>query len=194
MEKDVFEKRIKPLLQYIGFVGAAITCVAYIIIVVVMIVGFKVNTILQTTTFSVVNAAIGMIVMQLLKYQGQVFAQNIPENKEILKQYYNAKTADKKHKSMSHYWKFSILKDALIKCVCLAGTSIGLVYIAIEGSKDYKLILLAIANLVMFICFGLLGLNSSYEYFNNQHIPYIKERLKESQIPQKEEKQDDHLQ
>lgn len=80
---------------------------------------------------------------------------------------------------MRFFWITSVAKDVFIKCSTLALTSIGLIMIVIEGSKDYKLLLLAAANLVMFICFGLLGLNSSYEFFNNNHIPYIKMKMEE---------------
>ena len=49
----------------------------------------------------------------------------------------------------------------------------GLIYIVIQGCGDYTLLLLALVNLVMFICFGLLALNSAYEFYNNKHIPYM---------------------
>lgn len=59
--------------------------------------------------------------------------------------------------------------------------SLGVVYIVVKGSQNYTLLLLALVNLVMFICFGILSLTKAYEYYNNNHIPYIKERLKESE-------------
>lgn len=96
MNKNVFENKIKPLLQYIGIIGAIITCIAYVIIVIILVQGFRATTILQTSTFALINAGVGFIVMELLKYQGQLFAQNIPENKAILEQYYNAKIKGKK--------------------------------------------------------------------------------------------------
>ena len=188
MNKNIFENKIKPMLQYIGIIGAAITCIAYVIIVIILVQGFRVSTILQTSTFALINAAVGFIVMELLKYQGQLFAQNLPENKAILDQYHNTKIKGKKMRSIKYYWIVSTIRDLFIKSLSLALTSIGIVMIVIEGSKDYKLLLLAAANLVMFICFGLLGLNSSYEFFNNNHIPYIKMKMEEEKKTEQEKK------
>lgn len=177
MERTTFEKRIQPILNNIGIIGAGVTCIAYIIIVVILVVGFKVETWLQTTTFACVNAGVGLIVCELLKYQGQVFAESIPENKAVLDKYYTRKARVKKARSKQQFWVVSIVKDVLFKGATLAFTSIGLVMIVIEGSKDYKLLLLALANLIMFICFGLLGLNKAYNYINNEHIPDVKAKL-----------------
>ena len=33
--------------------------------------------------------------------------------------------------------------------------------------------MLALVNLLLFISFGLLGLNNTYEYYNNRHVPYM---------------------
>jgi hypothetical protein len=37
----------------------------------------------------------------------------------------------------------------------------------------------------MFICFGLLTLSNSYDFYNNKHIPFIKEVLKQNEIERK---------
>lgn len=183
MEKDkkldFFEEKILPLLNYIGAIGAVITSIAYIIIVFVLIQGFEKETTLHTTVFALVNAGVGFVILQFLKYQGISFAEMKPENEEILKQYYGTKTKDKKSHSMIYFWITSVVKDVFIKCATLAITSIGIVYLIIKGNKDYNLILLAIVNLLMFICFGFLSLVKSYKYFNRTYIKYIKERLAE---------------
>lgn len=179
MDKNQFEKHIAPILTYVGTIGASIMCVAYIIIVLTLIYGFKTESMLMITVFAVVNAAVGFCIMQFLKIQGQSFAKELPENKEVLQKYYETKTKDKKFHSMTYYWITSVIKDVFIKCVTLAISSIGVIYIVIEGSRDYKLILLALVNLLLFICFGILSLNKAYEFFNNKHIPFIKEQLKQ---------------
>lgn len=180
MERQgLFEKKIAPILQYVGTIGALLTSIAYIAIVFVIINGFKIERVLNTTVFAIVNAGVGLIIMQFLKIQGISFASNLPENKEILKDYYNTRTRDKRTHSISYYWVTSVIKDICIKAAGIAGTSIGLVYIVIKGSNDYNLLLLAAVNLIMFICFGLLGLTKAYDFFNTRHIPFIIEKLKE---------------
>jgi hypothetical protein len=147
----------------------------------VLIVGFKTQNLTQTIIFAIVNAIIGILIMQLLKVQGVSFARHLPDNKEALDAYNNTKTKDKKLQSIDSYWINSVIKDVLLKGVSTAVTSVGLIYIVIQGSNDYNLLLLALVNLLMFGCFGLLSLNAAYEFFNTRHIPYIIDQVKQSQ-------------
>ena len=153
--------------------------IAYIILAIVLIVGFKAEKTLKTTVFAIVSAAVGFVIMQFLKYQGITFAEQKAENQPVLKEYHGTKTKDKKNHSLTYFWLTTGTKDLIIKAGTVALTSIGLIYIIIEGSKDYSLIALAIVNLLMFISFGFLALVSAYKYFNNVYIEYVKERLSE---------------
>ena len=177
IEKTTLEKKILPVLNYVGIIGAAIMIVAYIITVFVLIRGFKAEAFLQTTIFGCVNAATGFVIMQFLKIQGVSFAKMLPENEELIKRYYKTKTKDKKVHSIKFFWATSVTKDIIVKCLTLAGTTIGLIYIVIQGSNDYNLLFLAIVNLLMFICFGFISLVNAYDFYNNNHVPYMKEQL-----------------
>jgi hypothetical protein len=174
----MFEKKIKPLLQYVGAIGAAIMSIMYIIIIIVLIVGFETHDLKNTTVFSLINAVVGLIIMQFLKIQGISFAKNLQENQKLIKEYYGTKTADKKLKSINSFMIGSTIKDIAIKGAGLIISSIGIIYIVIQGSGDYTLLLLAVVNLLMFISFGILSMNSAYEFYNNYHVPYMKEQLK----------------
>lgn len=179
-KQGFFERKIKPVLEYVGAIGAAFMIVAYIITVFVLIKGFEVHKLFQTSIFALVNAIVGFIIMQFLKVQGVSFAKNLPANQKILEQYYNTKTKDKKPHSITMYWVTSIIKDIFTKVATLAITTIGMIYIVIEGSNDWNLLALALVNLIMFICFGLLSLSKAYDFYNNQHIPFIKEKLNDT--------------
>lgn len=180
MKQSRFETKIKPVLNYVGAIGATIMAIAYIIIVLVLIWGFKVEELLQTTVFACVNAAVGFVIMQFLKVQGVSFAKMLPENKEIIEKYYRTKTKDKKLRSINYFWTTTVIKDIVIKCLTLAGTSVGLIYIVIVGSNDYNLLLLAVVNLLMFICFGFLSLVNAYDFFNQRHVPYMIDQLEKA--------------
>lgn len=175
--RTLLERKILPILNYIGIIGAIIMAIAYIIIVFVLINGFKAEALLQTTIFACVNAGVGFIIMQLLKYQGVSFAKMLPENKEIIDKYYKTKTKDKKLHSITYFWTTSVIKDVIVKCLTLGATTIGIIYIVIQGSNDYNLLLLALVNLLMFVCFGFISLNNAYEFFNNKHVPYMIEQV-----------------
>ena len=183
--RSFFEKRIQPILQYVGVIGAILMSIMYIITVVILIIGFKAQSIQNTIVFAIINAIVGLIIMQFLKIQGISFAKNLPENIEIVKQYYNTKTKDKKIQSIKYYWTSSLIKDFISKGLSIAFTTAGIIYIVIVGSNDYTLLLLALANLILFICFGLLALNNAYEFYNNKHVPYMQEMIK-NKITKKE--------
>ena len=188
--KTFLERKILPVLNYIGIIGAVIMAIAYIIIVFVLINGFKAEALLQTTVFACVNAAVGFIIMQFLKYQGVSFAKMKPENKEIIEKYYKTKTKDKKLHSIKYFWVTTVIKDILVKCLTLGLTTIGIIYIVIQGSNDYNLLLLALVNLLMFVCFGFISLNNAYEFFNNNHVPYMTEQLNKEIKQEVEEPQE----
>lgn len=196
--RTTFEEKILPVLNYVGIIGASIMVIAYIVSVLVLIRGFKVEALLQTTVFAIVNAATGFIIMQFLKIQGESFAKMLPENKEIMEKYYKTKTKDKKIHSMTYFWVTTVIKDIIVKCITLGITTVGLVYIVIVGSNDYNLLLLAVVNLLMFVCFGFISLVKAYDFFNQRHVPYMVEMLnregakideQDLQVPQIEEKE-----
>lgn len=196
--RTTFEEKILPVLNYVGIIGASIMVIAYIVSVLVLIRGFKAEAILQTTVFAIVNAATGFIIMQFLKIQGESFAKMLPENKEIMEKYYKTKTKDKKIHSMTYFWVTTVIKDIIVKCITLGITTVGLVYIVIVGSNDYNLLLLAVVNLLMFVCFGFISLVKAYDFFNQRHVPYMVEMLnregakideQDLQVPQIEEKE-----
>ena len=188
--RTFLERKILPILNYIGIIGAVIMAIAYIVIVFVLINGFKAEALLQTTVFACVNAAVGFIIMQFLKYQGVSFAKMLPENKEVIERYYKTKTKDKKVHSIKYFWVTTVIKDIIVKCATLGATTIGIIYIVIQGSNDYNLLLLALVNLLMFVCFGFISLNGAYEFYNNKHVPYMIEQLNKEIKQEVEEPQE----
>ena len=172
-------EKIKHALNYIGTIGACICAVAYLILVVVMIQGFQYQQTTTTIVFASVNAVVGLMITNFLRYQGVAFAKAIPENKDLETAYYSNKTKDKKNHSMKYYWTVNLIKDILTKGLTVGGTTLGLIYIIIVGSNDWNLLLMAIVNLLLFTCFGLIALNKSYEYYNTVYKNYMIEKIAE---------------
>lgn len=160
--------------------GAILMAVAYIAIICVFVFGMSTNVSLsQTILFAAINAVIGFIIMQFLKIQGISFAKTLEKNQDTLDRYNKTKTKDKKFKSISHYWFSSICKDILIRGLTIMITTSCVVYIVIQGTYDYAYFLLALVNLLMFACFGLIALVNAYDFFNDKHIPYLEDQLNE---------------
>ena len=177
-----FDKKIKPILKYVGFIGATMMGIAYIAIVLILVFGFTaIATFRSSLIFALVNAVMGFTIIQFFKIQGIDLAKNIEENKIILKQYTKTKIKEKKLKSIEVFWKNSIIADIIVKGITFLITTMGIIYIVIIGSQNYTWILLAFVNLIMFGCFGLLSLIKAYDFFNEEHIPYIIEKIKETE-------------
>ena len=180
MKKEVFENKVKPILTYVGAIGAILTSCAYIILMIVLIEGFHYEQTKQAVLFAIVNAIVGLIIANFLKYQGLTFAKELPENEEIVKEYYSTKKKKKKPHSLEYFWVTSIIKDIITKGCTVAISTTGLIYIVIVGSNDWNLMLLALVNLILFICFGLIALNKGYDYYNNTYVNYMKEKIDEA--------------
>lgn len=174
--KNTFEEKVKPFLTYVGAIGAVFSGIMYLLATVVLIMGFQAKTFTQAIVFAVVSAILGLIIMFFLRYQGLSFAKAIPENQEILNKY-NNKQAKKKHHTLRYFWIKNTLLDILIKGCTVALSTAGVIYIVIEGSQDFKLILLAIANLILFACLGLIALANAYDFYNEQWVPYMNEQI-----------------
>ena len=180
MKRESFENKVKPILTYVGAIGAILTSCAYIILMIVLIKGFHYEQTRQAVLFAIVNAIVGLIIANFLKYQGLTFAKELPENEEIVKKYYSTKTKDKKPHSLEYFWITSIIKDIITKGCTVTFSTAGLIYIVIVGSNDWNLMLLALVNLILFICFGLIALNKGYDYYNNTYVNYMKEKIDEA--------------
>lgn len=174
--KNTFEEKIKPFLTYVGAIGAVFSGIMYILATIVLIMGFQAKTFTQAIVFAIVSAVLGLIIMFFLRYQGLSFAKAIPENQEVLNKYSN-KQAKTKHHTLKYFWIKNTVIDVLIKGCTVALSTAGIIYIVIEGSQDFKLILLAIANLILFACLGLIALANAYDFYNEQWVPYMNEQI-----------------
>ena len=180
MINKFFETKVKPMLTYIGTIGAIIMSIAYIVLAFVMVLGFNVQTTFsQVLVFAIVNAIVGFIIMQFLKIQGQDFAKQIEYNMEVLKKWNTKKPKKKKTHSLGFFWVKTISTDIIVKMVTTAFMTSAIIYIVVEGSNDYNMLLMAFVNLLMFICFGFLSLVKAYDFYNENYIPYLEEKIDE---------------
>ena len=97
----------------------------------------------------------------------------------------------RKPRSMKYFWITSTISDVLVKCITLALTSIGMIYIMIQGSGDYNLLFLAAVNLLMFAGFGLIGLTKAYDFYNDEYIPFMQHTIKQATEMEVKEKECD---
>lgn len=169
------------LLNNIGVVGAILAAIADLIFVIIFVVGMKFEVKSSAIiVFAIVNALIGILINILLRYQGQKYAEL--ENEELCNKFYRKKIKEeKKHISMGTWQVIQSIKDVVIKGCTTTFSICGTVYLSIEGSKNPIQILITLVTLVLFACFGLMNMNSSYTRFYNIQIPYMELQLKEQE-------------
>lgn len=166
------------LLNNIGVVGAVLAAIADIVFVLIMVFGIEIKVELSAMIiFAVVNAIVGILITVLLRYQGQKYAEI--ENEELCRRYYNKKVREKKYMSMVKWQVLNGLQDVVIKGATTAFSIFGIIYISITGSKNPIQILIALATLLLFACFGLIGMNSAYCRYYNIQVPYMNMKLEE---------------
>lgn len=167
------------LLNNIGIVGAILAGIADVLFVVIFVVGIKVEIEIKSSImFSTINAGVGVLINILLRYQGQKYAEI--ENEELCRKFHKNKVKKKKkYISMEAWQALKSLQDIVVKGALTVFGIYGVIYISIEGSKNPVQILITLVTLILFTCFGLMNMNSSYCRFYNVQVPYMEMKIKE---------------
>ena len=177
MQKKSHEILLK-LLNNIGVVGAILAAIADRVFVIIMVLGVHVSADFNAIIiYAVVNALIGLLINVLLRYQGQKYAES--ENEELCTRYYNKRVKERKYLSMGAWTTLKTIQDVLVKGCTTAFSIFGVIYISITGSKNPIQILLTLATLILFACFGLIAMNGAYTRFYNVQVPFMLKELEE---------------
>ena len=178
--KTKLTEKIKEVLLYVGFLFSIIGGFSYIVITVVLVTGFEANLELENQiVFSVISALIGLSISFALRNQGIAFAKKEPKSQVVMKKYYEVINKTKKPKELhdiKHYLIRATIIDFFIKGIIVGVMIWFMISIFIGGSKNYGLIGLAFANLLLFTGFGLIALSSAYDKYVDEHIPVISQR------------------
>lgn len=182
-----FNDELKYMLLYVGFAGAIISAVAYMIMTIVMINGFQSSLdIEKQIMFSVLSSLIGLVISFLLRSQGIAFAKNEEQSKIVMKNYYealNKKKTVKKLKTITYYMVRATIIDVIVKGTLFIASMWGIIYMFSEGNGDWSLLGLALSNILMFAGFGLVALSKMYDKYLDEHISVIKELTKKLTPP-----------
>lgn len=171
--------KIKRILEYTGIIGSIISAMAYILVTLVIVLGFESAIDIQKQLlFAILGAFTGLMITFGLRSQGVVFAAKEPNSKAVMKEYYdkmNKKKTIKQLKTIKHYLVVMTIGDFFLKGLTMAVSTYFILYIFMEGSGDFALLVLAAANLSMFISFGVVALSKAYDKYLDEHIPAIRE-------------------
>lgn len=174
--------KFKAILYWSAFIGACAAAIAYILAIWIMVIGLDQG--LGTTErllFSIIGAGAGITINYLLREQGIIIAESEEDSQEIIKEYNqltNKVAKPRKLKTIA-YWKVVwTITDIIVKGVLIFGTTLGMMYVFIQGSQDFALMLLAFANLLLMSVLGLLGMNKAYNKYKSEHLPVLSEKIR----------------
>lgn len=170
------------LLNNIGIVGAILAGIVDVICVIIFVFGVDVDQDMTSNIiYSVINAFVGVLINVLLRYQGQKYAEI--ENEEVRKKYYRKKIEkEKRHLPLGWYNALNVLKDVIIKGASATFSVVGVIYISIQGTHNPIQILITLATLVLFTCFGLISMNGSYCRYYDVQVPYMEKIIAEREV------------
>lgn len=164
-------KKLK-LVESIGILISIIGSISYLIVIIVLIRGAN-DLVVETSVLVVyvlLNAVFGIVIGYGLALQGVIWGK--VEHREILREFYNHQAKEQKTGTMMQYWIGWWMRSIVVKALMAILMMTGVVMLGFSGIHDISYFLLALANLVMFFGFGLLGLVGGYNYVNERFIPY----------------------
>ena len=172
------------LLNNIGIVGAILAGIVDVIAVIIFVFGVDIQQDMTSNIiYAVINAFVGVLINVLLRYQGQKYAEI--ENEETRKKYYRKKIEkEKRHLPLGWYNTLNLIKDIVFKGASATFSVAGMIYISIQGTHNPIQILITLATLVLFACFGLMSMNSAYCRYYDVQVPYMEKIIKEREEQQ----------
>lgn len=174
-------EKVSNILLWTGAIGAGISGIAYIIIMTVLVVGIESSMAQdQLLLVSILNAIAGLLITFMLRGQGVALASNSSENKKVMDEYrtiLNKTKPVEKLRTITWFVGWKSILDISTKAMTVAISTYAMIFIFMEGNGDISLVFLAIANVFLFISFGILALRGAYNFYNNDHISAIKSRI-----------------
>lgn len=171
--------KVERILLYVGAIGAVIASLAYLFIMVTLVVGIEAKMDQgQLIVVSVIGAAAGIMITWSLRGQGIALAANEEESKTVMKEYHQVINKTKKAKSLrtiKYHVVVQSITDIGTKVITVGLSTYFMVSIFMEGAGDLSLIGLAVANILMFISFGILSLRKAYKFYIEEHLAAIRE-------------------
>lgn len=183
--KEGINEKIRAVLTYVGWMLSGIFSIVYIIVLLILIFGFRAqisgeNILLIASIGAFFTFAITMSLM----YQGILLAKNYPAVKAVEDEYFNVinkQKPEKKIKTIKYYLIKTTLSNIFFKAGTVLVTTYAVINFIVMGMQDIMILWLGIANILMATGFGLLTLLSAYDFYLDQHIPALRiktEKLK----------------
>ena len=170
----------KDFLTYTGIVMAVISSIVYLIVVFILINGFEVDySKEEIISFLLLGAATGVMINIAMRIQGLDLARLTPKAKEVQAKL-NDLTAKSKEVKLRPLWVMHLAntaRDILIKGGTITLTMYYAISISYKGLGEQKYMLLAFANVFMYLGLSLITMNKAYDYYIDKNIPYMEKQI-----------------
>lgn len=177
--KSAMEK-FKASFVFTGFLLAIVSGIAYLILLYIIITGFKVEIGTQSLLlFLGLGAIDGVLISLAMRIQGIDFAKSESDSKEVLNDYKEL-ISEEENVYLMPLWLFMVIntiKDIIFKGGTVMFTLYFSITIMIEGIGDMKYFWLGVLNVLMYLGFGFLSLAKSYDHYLEVEIPLIKQKI-----------------
>ncbi len=180
-KKDFWQDKISKALKVVGSVIVAVSAIANLIVVYILIKGFKTEVSSEKLlVFLLVNAVFGIMMIIGGMIQGKDLSKSRADVENVLKEYSDMIPTSKEVKLRSYTWHFwiEIIRNIFTKSLSITISMFFAVRIIIDGLKDDKYFILAITNVILYLGLSFLSLAKSYDYYKDKHIPYLRQKIK----------------
>lgn len=174
-------RKIKSALKWAGGIFAIIGSLFYLTLTVLLVVGFQ--TSMDTTQrwwFLVLSSITGILITMALTTQGAQLSASEEKNSKIISEYFALRFEIRQRaewtNSMWFYMSKTFITNIFTKVLSVAA-SLWLV-LDIVGSGEIILVVMALSNIIMYLGFGLVGLNKAYEFHNTNYMEFLKSKIK----------------
>lgn len=180
-KREIMTDKMRNALTYTGWLLSGIFSIVYIIILCVIIFGFSVSITLKNALLTAILGALFTFAITIsMVYQGVLFAKDVDNNKDVMKQYYtliNRRKREKKIKTINTYMIRKIITTLLFKGGVAFISTFTIINLVFNGIGDIMILWLGISNILVAIGLGFVGLVSSYDFYNEQHIPAVRVKI-----------------
>lgn len=180
-QKKILTDKLKSFFVYTGWALSCIFGIVYIVLLIILIFGFKVSLSFNTMLLlSILSAVFTFAISVSFMYQGVAFAKDLDDNKAVMNEYRTLMNQKKKEKSI-HTISFYMTRDIIVSFIFKGGmvflSTYAMINFIVEGIGDIMILWLGISNLLMAVGFGMLGLVNSFDDYIEKHIPAIKVKI-----------------
>lgn len=187
--KDFKVNAFMNIMLYVGFGLAGLVGIVYLMLLYIIIEGFEVK--IDSNGLIVIlglSALAGIMISLALRTQGIAYAKQTEEAKAVDKEYAKlvGKDADIKLQKMWVFELTNILKDVFVKGLSIATTLYLSFTLIVEGIGDMQYLLLGVSNVVLYFGLGLVGMVKAYNFYNDNQIPLIKQKIERLKTKEKE--------